>query len=166
MRQLETRPIGKHNLFDNTTMDSAWIETEYGDMAANFNAHKRVINNVTLAMPHAGVYAAATDPINSILQPSELMGLGEYSIRASVVSPVVNVMCVNMNEDELAPLVYTTWPNARIKNNPEILGQRIGVSDWERDVTTEWINHTVVDDIFKWGRGAKRSSTTSLSTGA
>ncbi|RYC63216.1 hypothetical protein CHU98_g3002 [Xylaria longipes] len=153
MRQLETRPIGKHNLFDNTTMDSSWIETKYGDMTANFNAHKRVINNVTLAMPHAGVYAAGTDPINGILQPSELMGLGEYSIRASVVSPVVNVMCVNMNEDELAPLVYTRWPNARTKNLTETSEQKIGVSDWQRDVPTEWINHTVVDDIFKWGKG-------------
>ncbi|KAI0455950.1 hypothetical protein F5B21DRAFT_513748 [Xylaria acuta] len=153
MRQLETRPIGKHNLFDNTTMDSSWIETANGDMTANFNAHKRVINNVTLAMPHAGVYAAATDPINGILQPSELMGLGEYSIRASVVSPVVNVMCVNMNEDELAPLVYTRWPNARTKNVTDISEQKIGVPDWGRDVSQEWINHTVVDDIFKWGEG-------------
>ncbi|KAI1756400.1 hypothetical protein F4782DRAFT_550214 [Xylaria castorea] len=153
MRQLETRPIGKHNLFDNTTMDSSWIETEYGDMAANFNTHKRIINNVTLAMPHAGVYAAATNPTNGILQPSELMGLGEYSIMASVVSPVVNVMCVNMNEDELAPLIYTRWPYARIKNMTSFPEQKIGVFDWERDVLAEWINHTVVDDIFKWGEG-------------
>ncbi|KAI0407713.1 hypothetical protein F4802DRAFT_595107 [Xylaria palmicola] len=149
MAELSDRPTGKHNLFDNTTMDSSWIETENGDMEKNFEIHKRVINNVTLAMPHAGVYSAATDPINYILQPNELQGLGEYSIKASVVSPVVNVMCVNMNEEELAPLVYTTWPNART-NSTAVLGQRIGANDWYQDISPEWYNRTVVDDIFKW----------------
>ncbi|KAI1424132.1 hypothetical protein F5Y12DRAFT_472510 [Xylaria sp. FL1777] len=153
MRQLSDRPTGKHILYDNTTMDSSWIETENGDVAANFNTHKRIVNNVTLALPHAGVYAAATDPINGILQPSELLDIGEYSIRASVVSPVINVLCVNMNEDELKPLVYTQWPNARIEQTgfPD---QWIGVADWQQDVPnspTEWLNRTVVDDIFKWG---------------
>ncbi|KAI3325922.1 hypothetical protein HD806DRAFT_488657 [Xylariaceae sp. AK1471] len=154
MHQLADRPTGKHNLLDNTTMDSSWIEAEYGNPAAQFDAQKRIINNVTLAMPHAGVYAAATDPINGILQPNELLGVGEYSIRASVVSPAVNVMCVNMNADELAPLVYTTWPNARTEGT-EIPGQKIGVDGWGGDVPssspTEWLNSTVVDDVFRWG---------------
>ncbi|KAI0908597.1 hypothetical protein F4823DRAFT_486009 [Ustulina deusta] len=154
IRQLSDRPTGKHILYDNTTMDSQWIETESGDMPANFNAHQRIINNVTLALPHAGVYAAATDPINGILQPSELLGIGEYSIRASVVSPVINVLCVNMNGEELAPLVYTRWPHARLAQTA-LHGQLIGVSDWQNDVPVdgpnEWLNHTVVDDIFKWG---------------
>ncbi|KAI1303487.1 hypothetical protein F5Y03DRAFT_186901 [Xylaria venustula] len=155
MRQLSERPTGKHILYDNTTMDSSWIETENGDIAASFNAHKRIINNVTLAMPHAGVYAAATDPINGILQPSELLGVGEYSIRASVVSPVVNVLCVNMNADELKPLVYTEWPNAR-KEQTGYPGQWAGVGNWQSDIpstnsSTPWLNRTAVDDIFKWG---------------
>ncbi|KAI1350841.1 hypothetical protein F5Y01DRAFT_137005 [Xylaria sp. FL0043] len=151
MNRLSDRPTGKHILYDNTTMDSSWIETENGDIAASFDAHKRIINNVTLAMPHAGVYAAATDPINGILQPSELLGVGEYSIRASVVSPVVNVLCVNMNVDELKPLVYTDWPNAR-KTQTGFPGQWIGAADWQLDVpATGWLNRTVVDDIFKWG---------------
>ncbi|KAI0433498.1 hypothetical protein F5Y09DRAFT_62844 [Xylaria sp. FL1042] len=151
VHRLSDRPTGKHILYDNTTMVSSWIETENGDITANFDAHKRIINNVTLAMPHAGVYAAATDPINGILQPSELLGIGEYSIRASVVSPVVNVLCVNMNVDELKPLVYTDWPNAR-KTQPLFPGQWIGVSDWQKDVPVNGsLNRTVVDDIFKWG---------------
>ena len=33
---------------------------------------KRIINNVTMAMPHSGVFAAAQDPINAIVQPKEL----------------------------------------------------------------------------------------------
>ncbi|KAJ3564673.1 hypothetical protein NPX13_g7764 [Xylaria arbuscula] len=154
MDNLSNRPTGKHNLYDNTTMDSQWIETENGDVAANFDTYKRIINNVTLALPHAGVYAAATDPINDILQPSDLLGIGEYSIKASVASPVVNVMCVNMTEDELAPLVYTQFPNAR-KNRTGWRDQEKPVEGWEADlplnITTEWFNHTVVDDIFKWG---------------
>ncbi|XXH03395.1 Myo-inositol-1-phosphate synthase [Hypoxylon texense] len=148
------RPNGKHNLFDNTTMVSSWIEQEFGKPEPAFAEHGRIINNVTLAMPHPGVYAAATDPRNDILQPDDLAGVGEYSIRASVVSPVVNVMCVNMARDELGPLVYTTWPQART-NFTEIPGQRIGADDWFNDVPPptddQWLNRTAVDDIFRWG---------------
>ncbi|KAI0885743.1 uncharacterized protein GGS22DRAFT_199935 [Annulohypoxylon maeteangense] len=151
---LSVRPVGKHNLFDNTTMASTWIETEFGDPKTSFATYNRIVNNVTLAMPHAGVYSAATDPRNNILQPDDLAGVGEYSIRASVVSPVVNVMCVNMARAELAPLVYTEWPQARTAST-NVPGQRAGVEDWFNDVPapsdTEWLNRTAVDDIFRWG---------------
>ncbi|KAI5927077.1 hypothetical protein F4810DRAFT_429307 [Camillea tinctor] len=151
---IKDRPTGKHNLFDNTTIVSTWIETEFDDPAESFREHQRIINNVTLAVPHPGVYTAATDPKNEILQPSDLMGVGEYSIRASVVSPVVNVMCVNMKPEELAPLVYTQWPFAR-NQTTEIPGQRIGADDWFDDVPvfapTEWLNRTAADDVFRWG---------------
>ncbi|KAI0536114.1 hypothetical protein GGR58DRAFT_503583 [Xylaria digitata] len=145
LHQLSDRPTGKHNLFDNTTMDSSWIETDNGNIKANFETHKRIINNVTLAMPHPGVYAAATDPINGILQPSELLGIGEYSLRASVMSPVINVMCVNMDKSEVAPLVYTEWP------------QYDEYKPWEQQYVPiqpplGWANHTAVDDVFNWGR--------------
>lgn len=95
-------------------------------MAKKFEEHGRIINNVTLAIPHPAVYQAATDPINDILQPSDLSGVGEYEIRASVVSPAINVMCVNMGRRELAPLVYTTWPHAR-KERTGFEDQEIGV---------------------------------------
>ncbi|KAI1432107.1 hypothetical protein GGR50DRAFT_689204 [Xylaria sp. CBS 124048] len=155
LSKLSGRPTGKHTLTDNTTMDSSWIEAEYGDMASNFMIYRRIINNVTLAMPHPGVYTAATDPINNILQPNELLGLGEYSIRASVVSPAVNVMCANMNKDELVPIIYTEWPEARTTNS-SIPGQKIGefnyMDDIPPDSPTEWLNRTAVDDVFKWGQ--------------
>lgn len=151
---LKGRPTGKHNLFDNTTMVSSWVETQATDPVTNFAAHGRVINNVTLAMPHPGVYSAATDSRNDILQPDDLAGVGEYSIRASVVSPTVNVMCVNMARDELAPLVYTSWPNAR-NETTDIPGQNTGIEGWFNDVPPptedEWLNRTAVDDIFRWG---------------
>ncbi|KAI2463794.1 hypothetical protein F4781DRAFT_104660 [Annulohypoxylon bovei var. microspora] len=151
---LSGRPVGKHNLFDNTTMVSSWIETEFGDPKTSFATYNRVVNNVTLAMPHPGVYSAATDTRNNILQPDDLAGVGEYNIRASVISPVVNVMCVNMARDELAPLVYIRWPTART-DFTDIPNQLVGVEDWFNDVPAptddEWLNRTVVDDIFRWG---------------
>ncbi|KAI0896501.1 hypothetical protein F4806DRAFT_428861 [Annulohypoxylon nitens] len=156
---LSGRPVGKHNLYDNTSLVSSWIETEFGDPKTSFAKYNRVVNNVTLAMPHPGVYSAATDPRNNILQPDDLAGVGEYMIRASVVSPVVNVMCVNMSPDELKPLVYTEWPNARTKGT-DVPGQRAGVEDWFNDVPApsddEWLNRTAVDDIFRWGPQYKR----------
>jgi hypothetical protein len=52
-------------------------------MKDNFDKYSRIINNVTMAMPHSGIYAAARDKKNGIMQPGELQGLGEFHIRAS-----------------------------------------------------------------------------------
>ena len=57
-------------LFDNTTVNGSWIHIE--NMTITSNKYERIVNNVTLAMPHAGVVAAARDPINNILQPQDL----------------------------------------------------------------------------------------------
>jgi len=108
----------------------------------------------------AGVYKAATNDKNNILQPSDLDGLGSYNISASVISPAVNVLCVNMNREELAPLVYTAWPNANNTDNVNEPNQETGNEEWTRDVPApsenEWLNSTVVDDIFRWGPSYKR----------
>jgi hypothetical protein len=77
-----------------------------------------------MSLPHAGVFYAAHDPKNGILQPEDLAGVGEYSIRASVVSPSLNVLCANMNSVELSPLLYVNFPNAQT-NTTSIPGQRI-----------------------------------------
>jgi hypothetical protein len=98
------------------------------------------------------VYGAATNKINGILQPSDLSGVGEYNIRAAVVSPAINVMCVNMNEAELEPLVYTTFPNAI---NVDSMGVEKGNDNWINEIPLEndrdFLNRTAVDDIFRWG---------------
>ncbi|KAK2600191.1 hypothetical protein QQS21_005065 [Conoideocrella luteorostrata] len=157
--ELADRPKGRHSLYDNTTMTAAWIETGYSNVTINHQQHGRIINNVTMAMPHPGVYAAAVLPKNEILQPDDLAGVGEYAIRAGVVSPTINVMCVNMNRDELAPLVYTAWENSR-KSKTEVGDQLTGPSNWENDVPIkredEYLNRTVVDNIFQWGPVYKR----------
>lgn len=150
------RPNAQAMLYDNITMHGSWIEAQYSNASESFETHQRIINNISMALPHPGVYKAATNDDNNILQPSDLDGLGAYNISASVVSPAINVLCVNMNKTELEPLVYTTWPRANNTLNANPPYQETGWDGWEDDVPrasgdTEWLNATVVDDIFRWG---------------
>lgn len=152
------RPEARSTLYNNVTMIGTWIETQFSDVSKNFDAHSRIINNVSLAMPHpgevstptnwpglsesvharisfsdriSGVYKAATNrTLNGILQPSDLDGVGSYNVSASVISPAVNVLCVNMDSDELSPLINGS-----------------GSAD----------NTTAVDDVFLWGDRYNRS---------
>ena len=57
-------------LYDNTTVKGSWVDVL--NMTVNSQNHGRIINNVSLAFPHPGVAAAAQDPRNKILQPTEL----------------------------------------------------------------------------------------------
>jgi len=157
------RPQAVAMLYDNTTVQGSWVMANLSNITVNNERFARVVNNVTMSMPHAGVYAAARDSKNNIMQPSELDGVGGYSIRASVVSPAVNVLCVNMAKDELAPLVYTEWPNANLTNSTQIPGQLIPVDSvgWIKDIPVlgsngTWLNSTVVDEIFRWGEKYQR----------
>lgn len=52
---LRKRPVGTSLLYDNTTMTAAWIETEHSNVTRLHEQHGRIINNVTLAMPHPGM---------------------------------------------------------------------------------------------------------------
>jgi hypothetical protein len=146
-------------LYDNTTVTGSWIMLGDSNITAAYQQHKRVINNVSLAMPHAGVFAAARNSKNDILQPEELLGLGEYQVRASVVSPVVNVLCVNMNEDELAPLIYNKWPHA-VTTPSLVPNQTFAWHGYEGENKPvpgqQYLNSTVVDDLFQWGEKYKR----------
>ncbi|PQE16780.1 MCM2 3 5 family protein [Rutstroemia sp. NJR-2017a BBW] len=152
--KLAERPNVTAMLYDNTTVTGAWVDTEYSDIAANYQKYNRIINNVTMAMPHSGVIAAASDHVNNILQPSDLDGVGEYRVRASVVSPAINVLCANMNASELSPLIYVDWPNAKT-NSSDFPGQRTAWSGWDDEVQLQpgedYLNSTVVDEIFGWG---------------
>ncbi|KAM0154321.1 hypothetical protein ACHAQE_000825 [Botrytis cinerea] len=158
--KLATRPNVTANLYDNTTVKASWIRTDTSDMAASYEKYKRVVNNVTLAMPHTGVISAATDPINGILQPSDLEGVGEYKVRASVVSPTINVLCVNMNKTELSPIIYVDWPNAITTNSTNVPGQKMAWGGYTSEINLqpgqEYLNSTAVDDIFGWGVDGKQ----------
>ena len=160
---LNERPAGSTLLYDNTTMEATWIETHASGVERNFEEWHRVVNNVTMAMPHPGVYAAATSEINGILQPDDLAGVGEYKLRAGVVAPSINVMCVAMDKEELEPLVFTEWPDIDEDDDIEATGvgdQVMAVDGWEGLVPTwgedEFLNKTDVDDLFLWGEKHSR----------
>lgn len=133
------RPPGFGLLHENTTITAQWVNVI--DTIEVSKQHKRAVNNVSLAMPHSGVFAAARDQRNDILQPEELNSEGTYVLRASVPSPVLNVLCTNLKEDELAPIVYSAWPNS----------EDVDINSWTTlSAIATTANKTVVDDIFGW----------------
>jgi hypothetical protein len=135
------RPPGFGTLHENTTIVANWINIINTTEASI--KHERAINNVSLAMPHSGVFQAARDARNDILQPEELSSEGNYFIRASVPSPVMHVLCANMNKEELKPIVYDEWPDKV---------EKVTIGNWESKLkyfaTTN--NDTVVDELFGW----------------
>jgi hypothetical protein len=67
---LAHRPPPVGTLYDNTTVQGSWINI--ANMTDDSNKFGRMVNNVSLAMPHSAVYAAATNSRNRILQPQDL----------------------------------------------------------------------------------------------
>lgn len=66
------RPEAVGLMYDNTTVHGSWIQNyNMTELSQKFNG--RIINNISLAMPHAGVFGAAREPINNIMQPQDLM---------------------------------------------------------------------------------------------
>jgi hypothetical protein len=133
------RPPGFGLLYENTTVMAQWVNVM--DTKELSKKHNRAINNVSLAMPHAGVFKAARDPRNGILQPEDLNSQGTYTLRASVPTLVMNVLCANMERDELKPIIYNTWNDFG----------KVDINNWSTlsaNATTK--NATVVDDIFGW----------------
>lgn len=59
-------------LYDNTstTVKGQWIKDNMSmtELSKNYN---RTANNITMAMPHSGIVAAARDPLNGIAQPHD-----------------------------------------------------------------------------------------------
>ncbi|KAJ5131938.1 hypothetical protein N7448_006096 [Penicillium atrosanguineum] len=142
--QLQSRPKPTASMWDNTTVTGSWIDIS--NMTELSLRHGRMVNNITMALPHAGVPAAVMDPKNDIRQPQEASGEGKYNVEASVPSPAVNVLCVGMNESELAPLVYSSWPDAHFNATGYSVFPPSNIPRWP-----SWLNSTVVDDIFGFG---------------
>ena len=143
--QLQKRPNPTGSIWDNTTVTGSWIEIQ--NMTSLSINHKRMIDNITMAMPHGGIPAAAMDQKNDIKQPKDTSGEGKYNIEASVPSPAINVLCAGMSKEELEPLVYTSWPG----------GSKFNPTNWSTSPPSDiprspsWLNRTVVDDIFLFG---------------
>ncbi|RAQ67582.1 hypothetical protein COH20_004531 [Aspergillus flavus] len=140
---LEERPPPSGSIHDNTTVTGSWIDrSNMTELSLHYN---RMVLNVTAAMPHAGVLAAAKDPVNGLKQPQN-SSEGQFDMMVAAPCPAVNVLCVGMNASELKPLIYDMWP-----------GKKFDVEKWseqEKEVPkwpNSWLNRTVVDDIFGWG---------------
>lgn len=138
------RPPGFGLMYENTTITAPWI-----DIQPPLNEDGRIITNSSLAYPHAGVYQAARDPTNGILQPQELDGLGLYGVRAAVASPVMNVLCIQTpKKADLDPLVYETWPAA---GNFSQFNSTIWPAQIANVTSSNFNNATALDKYFRWG---------------
>lgn len=137
--ELADRPAGSTMVDNNVTMQASWVDAEYKDVSGLYKKWGRIIDNATIALPHPRVWEAFRSPSNGILQPEDLGGLGGINIEARVSSPTLNVLCANMDGNELQPIISETWSVGSGKN----ASQRES-------------NSTVVDDIFGWGDGGKR----------
>ena len=67
---LKHRPPPMAMLYDNTTVQGSWINTNQ-TMTEVSERYGRVVNNITMAMPHSGVFSASQLPQNSIPQPQD-----------------------------------------------------------------------------------------------
>ncbi|EPS32178.1 hypothetical protein PDE_07138 [Penicillium oxalicum 114-2] len=140
----ESRPKPVGSMWDNTTITGSWIEVK--DMTEQSHTLGRMINNVTMAMPHGGIPLAAMEKENKISQPQDASGEGRYILEAAVPSPAVNVLCVGMNETELEPLVYNEWPYSDFEPTKWSFAPPGNIPG-----PPSWMNKTVVDDIFGFG---------------
>lgn len=123
----EDRPPPIAVMYDNTTILGQWITPSGENITADSTTHGRLVENVTMAMPHAGIFHAVREPRNRIIQPDDLQGAGEYHVQAAVPAPSINVLCVGLSSEEMAPMIINVT-----------------------NATTYVANATVVDNIFGW----------------
>lgn len=65
---MRPRPLGM--IYDNTTVQRSWIHrANMSEDSANIG---RIVNNISMAIPHSGIVAAAKDLKNGVLQPGTL----------------------------------------------------------------------------------------------
>ncbi|RAK72311.1 uncharacterized protein BO72DRAFT_389887 [Aspergillus fijiensis CBS 313.89] len=140
---LRTRIKPHGSLYDNTTVTGSWIEVT--DMKETSQKYKRMVNNVTAAFPHGGLYEAARNPRNGIRQPNGATGDGKYILQASVPAPAVNVLCAGLSKEELEPIIYTEWPDHEPFNS----------TTWYTEAPAYYqsTNQTVVDEVFGFAPG-------------
>ncbi|CAN9264984.1 unnamed protein product [Alternaria alternata] len=130
------RPAWIASPYADTKVVPQWIDIV--DTAEMSRKHKRVINNVSLALPHIGVVNAVRDQRNAMPQSATPDVTESFSLWASVPSPVLNVLCVDVNLMELRPIVYEAWPDS-------------GTTELNVSTVLPRIrNDTVIDELFGW----------------
>ncbi|KAL8943584.1 MAG: hypothetical protein Q9211_000938 [Gyalolechia sp. 1 TL-2023] len=147
---LSKRPAPLAMLYDNTTVQGSWVFVQnMTELSKKYSpdGYDRIVLNITMAMPHTGVFGAMRDPVNHILQPQDLEGLGQYDVQASIPSPVTNVLCASMQPEELTAIVFSEWPAGN--------GSKTNLTNWPSafDIPAypDWLNSTSVDDLFGFG---------------
>jgi hypothetical protein len=155
----EKRPAVVGLQYANSTVVPQWINIINTTEVSNL--HQRVVNNVTLALPHIGVVDAIHNQRNRMPRSESSNSIGPYSLLASVPSPTINVLCVHMTKSELEPIVFESWPQNIIGENDDWLEfwyTSGNFTTWKTtalnltqgiDLATT-TNKTVVDDIFEW----------------
>lgn len=143
------RPDGTALLGNDTVVIAPWVGNKLNHTAAFTDENTGIIvNNVSIAFPHAGVVTAAKDPSNNIPQPEDFDGVGRYKINASVISPVLHSLCATVSEEQISPLVFSTW---------NLTDQPLNHTTWPAQLSfsesrpSPYLNGTELDDIFGWG---------------
>jgi hypothetical protein len=143
------RPNGTALFSNDTTVIAPWVGNRLDHTAAFTDDNTGIIvNNVSIAFPHAGVVTAARDPSNNISQPEDFDGVGRYTIDASVVSPVLHSLCATVSEEQIAPLVFSTWDMTEEPLNQTTWPAQLKFSESR---PSPYLGGTELDDIFKWG---------------
>lgn len=140
------RPSGTAWFGNDTMVLSPWVGNKLNSTAVSLSDPKTgiIVNNVSLAYPHTGVIPAAKNPLNMISQPKDLDGVGRYTINASVPSPVVHSLCATVSEEHLAPLIFDKWNVDQVPLDHEKWPAQLHYAN-------DYLNATVLDDIFEWG---------------
>ncbi|EPE36919.1 hypothetical protein GLAREA_09082 [Glarea lozoyensis ATCC 20868] len=147
---LHDRPRVPSSVVPDMIIHGAWSESPWTNKSSSLKKHGRLINNVTNTMPHVMLHFAAQDKINQIPQPSGVSGFGEHVINATLPSPTTNVLCVNANATELAPLVYSEFPYADCEHLEELETKYDPISWLNND--GGFYNETPINSIFEWGK--------------
>lgn len=143
------RPHGTALFSNDTTVIAPWVGNKLNHTAVFTDENTgAIVNNVSIAFPHAGVVTAAKDPLNDIPQPEDFDGVGRYTINASAVSPVLHSLCATVSEEQIAPLVFSTW---------NLTDEPLNQTTWPAQLSfsesrpSPYLNGTELDDIFGWG---------------
>ncbi|KAJ9607138.1 hypothetical protein H2200_008210 [Cladophialophora chaetospira] len=115
----------------NTTLVGQWITPSGENITHDSMRYGRLVQNLTMAMPHANLLNAVQDRSNGIIQPSDLPG-AEYLVEAAIPAPALNIPCVGLSTEELRPLI-----------KPLLYNATTSIENVEKDPTA-------IDDVFDW----------------